>query len=84
MSVKKAIKVLDWWINQREEKIKELDVSFNFKDSELSGVLFENEKTIINNLKLIKKELDLKCPHPKNMHDTCNGVKYCMDCNMDL
>lgn len=84
MTVKKAIKLLDFWITQREEKIKELDTKFNFKDSELQSVLFENEKIIISNLKLIKKQLIPKCRHPKNMQDTCKGVKYCMNCNTDL
>jgi len=81
MSVKKAIKLLDWWINQREEKIKEIP---NFKDIEVATTLLENEKTIIKNLKLIKKELVPNCKHPKNMRDTCDGMVYCMNCNLDL
>ena len=84
MTVKKAIKILDLWITEREEKIKELDTKFNFKDSELTGVLFDNEKIIINNLKMIKKELVPKCSHPKKYLDTCKGVKYCTNCNLDL
>jgi len=84
MVIKKAITMLDLWINQREEKIQELDTKFNFKDSELHTTLLENEKIIINNLKLIRKEIIPNCKHPKNMRDTCKGVKYCMDCNMDL
>jgi len=81
MSVKKAIKLLDWWINQRKEKIKEIP---NFNDTELGTTLLENEKTIIKNLELIKKELVPNCKHPKNMRDTCDGVQYCMNCNLDL
>jgi len=84
LSIKKAIKLLDWWINQREEKIQKLESNFKSMDSEIKSVLFENEKTVITNLKLIKKELTPKCKHPKKMQDTCNGVKYCMNCNMDL
>ena len=84
MTVKIAIKILDFWINQREEKIKELDTKFDFKDSELTKTLLENEKIIIDNLKMIKKELVPKCRHPKKMQDTCKGVKYCMSCNLDL
>ena len=84
MTIKKAIKLLDWWINQREEKIKLLDTEFKFNDLEITKVIFENEKTIIDNLKLILKEIVPNCKHPKKMQDKCNGVKYCMNCNLDL
>ena len=84
MTVKKAIKILDWWINQREEKIKLLDTEFKFNDPGITKVIFENEKTIIDNLKLILKEIVPNCKHPKKMQDKCNGVKYCMNCNLDL
>ncbi len=84
MTVKKAIKILDWWINQREEQIKKLDTEYKFNDSEITKVLFENEKTIIDNLKLIKKEIVPNCKHPKNMRDKCGGKEYCMNCNLDL
>lgn len=84
MTVKIAIKILDLWIIERKEKIIELDRDFNFNDSELEAVLLENEKIIINNLKMIKKELVPNCKHPKNMQDTCAGTKYCMNCNLDL
>lgn len=84
MVIKKAIKLLDWWINHREEKIRELGTTINFNDSELQSTILENEKIVINNLKLIRKELIPNCRHPKNMRDTCKGIEYCMDCNMDL
>lgn len=32
----------------------------------------------------VLKQLQNNCKHPKKMHDICNGVKYCMNCNMDL
>ena len=84
MTVLKALKILDWWIAQREEQIKKLDTEYKFNDSEITTVIFKNEKTIIDNLKLIRNELVPKCTHPKKMQDTCGGVKYCMDCNTDL
>jgi len=84
MTVKKAIKILEWWITQREEQIGKLETEYKFNDPEITKVLFENEKTIIDNLKLIKKEIVPKCKHPKNMRDKCGGVAYCMDCNLDL
>ena len=84
MTIKKAIKILDWWITQRTDQIKKLDTQFKFNDSEITKVLFENEKTIIDNLKLIKKEIVPNCKHPKNMRDKCGGMEYCMDCNLDM
>jgi len=84
MTMLKALKILDWWIAQREEQIKKLDTEYKFNDSEITTVIFKNEKTIIDNLKLIRDELVPKCTHPKKMQDTCAGVKYCMDCNCDL
>lgn len=82
MTVPKALKILDWWIAQRENVIKEL-----FSDctnSEVMTTIHDSEKTIISNLKLIRKQLIPNCKHPKKMQDTCGGVKYCMDCNTDL
>lgn len=32
----------------------------------------------------IRKNLIPNCKHPKKMQTTCNGVKYCMNCNWDL
>lgn len=83
MSVKNAIKLLDWWITKGEEQIKKLETDYKF-NSEIQKILFDNEKTVIKNLILIKKELVPNCKHPKNMQDTCDGVKYCMSCNLDL
>ncbi len=83
MTVKKAIKILDWWINQKEEKIKEIP-NFNFKDTEIETILRDNGKTIIKNLELIKKELVPNCKHPKKMRDKCGSVEYCMSCNLDM
>ncbi len=84
MTLKKGIKILDWWINERETKIKELETDFNFNDPEIPKVLLNNEKVIIENLKIIRKEIVPNCKHPKNMRDTCKGVVYCMNCNLDL
>lgn len=82
MTVPKALKLLDWWIAQRENVIKELFI--DCKDSEVMTTIHDSEKTIIANLKLIREQLIPKCKHPKKMQDTCDGIKYCMDCNMDL
>ena len=82
MTVLKALKLLDWWIAQRENVIKELFL--DCKNSETMIIIRDSEKTIIANLKLIRDELIPKCTHPKKMQDTCAGQKYCMECNFDL
>ncbi len=82
MTILKALKLINWWIAQRENVIKELFL--DCKDSETMIIIRDSEKTIISNLKLIRDELTPKCKHPKKMQDTCGGVKYCMDCNCDL
>ena len=81
MTILKALKILDWWIAQRENVIKE--IFSDTKDFEVMTIIHESEKTIIANLKLIRNELIPKCKHPKKMQDTCAGVKYCMACNFD-
>ena len=82
MTVPKALKLLDWWIAQRERVVQEF--LLNCKDSEVVTTIRDSEKTIIANLKLIRDELIPKCMHPKKMWDTCAGQKYCMHCNSDL
>jgi len=82
MTVPKALKLLDWWIAQRENVIKKL--FSDCTDSEVMTTIHDSEKTIIANLKLIRAQLVPNCKHPKKMQDTCGGIKYCMDCNTDL
>lgn len=84
MTLKKGIKLLDLWIEHRENALKELQEKVIFSDLEITKVLVKADQRVIENLKLIKKEIVPNCKHPKNMQDTCKGQKYCMDCNMDL
>lgn len=84
MTVKKAIKLLDLWIEHREESIEKLNSEYIFNDFSITKTLVDCDQRIIDNLKLIKKELVPKCKHPKNMRDTCKGVVYCMNCNLDM
>ena len=84
MTIKKAIKILDWWINQRKESIKKLNAENIFNDSDITKILVDSDQRVIDNLKLIKKEIVPNCKHPKNMRDKCGGVEYCMNCNLDL
>lgn len=82
MTINKAIKILNWWIAQRENVIQELFL--DCKDSEVMTTIHDSEKTIIANLKLIRDQLIPNCKHPKKMQDICGGIKYCMNCNTNL
>ncbi len=89
MTVAKAIKILDWWINHKKQAIEQLKEEWYSKDydksSEVSKILLDSEKTAISNLETIKAQLVPNCSHPKKMIDTLqDGQKYCMNCNMDL
>lgn len=84
MSLKKGIKLIDLWIDHREKSLKELREKIIFTDLEITKVLVESDQRVIDNLKLIKKEIVPNCKHPKKMQDICKDQKYCMQCNMDL
>ena len=84
MTVPKALKILDWWIERRENSLKKLQEIIIFSDGEITKALVNCDKMVIHNLKLIKKEIVPNCKHPKKMQDTCDGQKYCMSCNWDL
>ena len=87
MTIKKAIKILDWWIEQKSHGIEKLQKEWIFSD-DIHGVgktLLDADKTIVTNLELIRKEIIPKCNHPKKMQDVdSNGNRYCMNCNWDL
>jgi len=84
MTIKKAIKLLDFWIAHREKSLKELKEKVIFSDLKITKVLVEADQRVIDNLILIKKEIVPNCKHPKKMQDICKGQKYCMECNLDL
>ena len=87
MTVKKAIAILDWWINQKKESIKLLKEDFFESDSvsDLSKSLIKYDESAIYNIEKIKAEFVPKCKHPKKMIDTLpDGQKYYMNCNLDL
>jgi len=63
-----------------QEKWKDSDNTYGVEKA-----LMDSDKTIIENLELIRKELVPNCKHPKKMRDkTANGQQYCMNCNLDL
>ncbi len=89
MTVKKAIKMLDWWIEQKELGMKKLLKKWNYDSIDeslgISKTLLQTDKTIVTNLELIKAELIPNCSHPKKLHDKGpDGTLYCMGCNLDL
>ena len=87
MTVKKAIKILDWWIDQRKKVMEEFKNNWDYKTDveDVAKVLLRSDETVISNLEKIRSELIPKCRHPKKMIDTLpNGQKYCMNCNFDL
>ena len=87
MTIKKAIQILDWWIEQKMQGMEKLQKEWVFSDDPhgMGKILLDVDKTIISNLELVRKELVPKCYHPKKMQDMdSKGNRYCMDCNMDL
>ena len=87
MTIKKAIKILDWWIKQKTQGAEKLQKEWAFsKDMhDVGKILLDADQTVISNLEVIKQELIPKCDHPKKMQDVdSNGNRYCMNCNLDL
>jgi len=87
MTVQKAIKILDWWIDQKKRGMEKFQKEWNYSDNTngIAKTLLDMDKITIANLKTIKKELVPNCNHPKKMRDrTPDGQWYCMNCNMDV
>ena len=87
MTVKKAIKILDWWIDNKKQGMEKFQKKWEHTADTygVTKILLDSDKTIIENLELIRKELIPNCKHPKKMRDrTSNGQWYCMNCNYDL
>jgi len=86
MTVNKAIKILDWWIDQKKHSMEKLKMEWDGSDDYGVTKTFLNADRIsISNLETLKNELVPDCKHPKKMNDrTPNGQLYCMNCNFDL
>ena len=87
MTVKKTIKILDWWIEQKKCGIENLKKNWDFFDDSygVTKTLLNADRTTIFNLETIRNELVPDCKHPKKMNDrTPDGQLYCMNCNLDL
>jgi hypothetical protein len=87
MTVKKAIKIIDWWINQKKSGMVTLQKDWRFSDNShgIGQTLLDVDTATITNLELIRKELVSNCEHPKKMRDKSpDGKWYCMNCNSDI
>jgi len=89
MTIKKAIEILEWILNNKRKTIEEfykpniIDSKFDLSEN-LYRTLLMIAETDLYNLQVVKKQLVPDCKHPRKMHDICGGQKYCMSCNMDL
>jgi len=86
MTSKKAIKILDWLIEQetnRAEGFVDPKHSWNHNFDcmiDLAKSLSDSIKNEVTVLKILKKELVPKCSHPKKMQDIdSKGNLYCMN-----
>ena len=87
MTVNKAIKILDWWINKKKHGIEKLKEEWDYSDDDygITKTLLNADRITITNLDMIRKELVPNCNHPEKMRDkTPDGQLYCMNCNLDL
>ena len=89
MTIKKAIKILDWWIYHKNQGMEELKTKWNYQEYDdatgVAKIIFDMDKTILYNLEKIRSELVPDCNHPNKMSDRApDGQWYCMSCNLDL
>ena len=89
MSVKNAIKILDWWIKHKKQGMDELKTKWNYRDYDdaigVTKIIIDMDKTILYNLEKIRSEIVPNCKHSKKMRDRApDGQWYCMNCNLDL
>ncbi len=89
MTVKKAIKTLNYFIEQKNKHLEifsEIEDVFSSKDTfELADQLRKNLDSELVILGMIQTQLIPKCRHPKKYRDKMkNGTLYCMNYNVDL
>ena len=55
MTVKKAIKMLNWWIDQRKKVMEEFKSNWNYKTEveDVAKTILKSEETVIYNLEKI-------------------------------
>ena len=91
MTVKKAIEILDWILNNKTKTVEEFlkPEIINAKSDigmDLYRTILHVTETDINNLNALKEQLVPDCKHPKEDRDLDPVTKkpYCMACNLDL
>ena len=91
MTVKKAIEILDWMLNNKTKTVEEfLKPEIIKAKSEIGTDLYRTilhvTETDIYNLNALKEQLVPDCKHPKEDRDLDPETKkpYCMACNLDL
>lgn len=88
MTTKKSIRIIDMFLEKKTNLRAELSKPENNWGTGIMGDFIQSEITWLTNeigwLEILKKEVAPKCSHPRKMHDTCKGQRYCMNCNMDL
>ncbi|AJM92699.1 hypothetical protein [Nitrosopumilus piranensis] len=68
MTVKKAIKILDWWINHKKTSMEKLLKQWNYdpkKPTKVEKLLIDSTDTDVYNLEAIRAQLVPKCPIQK-------------------
>jgi len=90
MTVKKAIKILCWILDNKTKTVKEFYEPEILRakhelGADLYRTLLQVTETDIHNLQMVREQLVPDCKHPKKMRDRAtDGQWYCMNCNIDL
>ncbi len=70
MIVTKAIKILDWWIDQKKQSVKKLKIKCDDSDDYgITKTLLNADRITMFNQETIRNELVSDCKHPKKMRD---------------
>lgn len=88
MTTKKSIQIVEMLLERKTNLKADLSKPKNNWGDGIVGEFIECELESLTNeikmLNLLKNEISPQCEHLTEMHDTCKGQKYCMNCNMDL
>lgn len=88
MTTKKAVQIVDRFIENRTKHIADLQRPEHNWGCGITAKMVEQDiarmTREIDVFKILRKEIAPNCKHPKEMHDICKGQKYCVSCNMDL
>jgi len=88
MTTKKAVQIVDMFIEKKSKLKADLQRPENNWGhgvaAEMVASDIERLTREVDWLNVLRKEIAPDCKHPKEMHDICEGQKYCTGCNMDL